>query len=316
MKINVTLPFDQIEPPEEFMQPDAVREIGAVLERAGFAGCNVTDHPCPSGKWLDAGGHAAQDPFVMLSLVAAATRTVRLQTGILVLPYRNPFITARAVATLDVFSGGRVTLGIGAGYMKGEYFALGIDFERRNEIMDEYLQALKTAWVNDEFSFKGTGYEARGSRILPRPLQKPHPPLLIGGNSHRAIRRAVELGDAWHPFLTPPGVSTTSRTAPMTSEEDLRVAIQYLRDHCEKIGREQPPAIILGSFSAIDQTMNAATLIDQLGRLHDLGLTGAAVHIRAKTRAEWCDHAERFGAEVLPHLPTSSPHSSQTARNQ
>jgi probable F420-dependent oxidoreductase len=303
MRINVTLPFDQLEHPEEFIQPDAVREIGAALERAGFAGCNVTDHPCPSGKWLDAGGHAAQDPFVVLSLVAAATRTVRLQTGILVLPYRNPFITARAVATLDVFSGGRVTLGVGAGYMKGEYFALGVDFERRNEIMDEYLRALKAAWTADEFSFKGTGYEARGCRILPRPVQKPHPPLLIGGNSPRAIRRAVELGDAWNPFLTSPGVSTTSRTAPLTSEEDLRVAIQYMRDHCEKVGREQPPAVVLGSLSPIDKDMNAALLIDKIGRLRDLGLSGAAVHIRARTRTEWCDYAERFGADVLARLP-------------
>ena len=128
MRINVTMPFDQLEDGDEFLQPEAVTQIGAVVERVGFNGVNVTDHPCPSGRWLDAGGHYAQDPFVMLSFIAAATHKVRLQTGILVLPYRNPFITARAVATLDVFSGGRVTLGIGAGYMKGEYFALGRRF--------------------------------------------------------------------------------------------------------------------------------------------------------------------------------------------
>lgn len=306
MRINVTLPFDQIEYGEEFLLPEAVTEIGAVVERVGFNGCNVTDHPCPAGRWLDAGGHYAQDPFVMLSFVAAATRTVRLQTGILVLPYRNPFITARAVATLDVFSGGRVTLGIGAGYMKGEYFALGVDFERRNEIVDEYLAALKTAWTADEFSFKGTGYEARGSRILPRPLQKPHPPLFIGGNSHRAIRRAVEFGDAWYPFFTPPGLSATSRTAPLTNEADLAVALQYLRDHCEKVGREQPPEIALGSLSSIDKNMNAAAILDRIGKLGEMGVSGCAVHILAKTRAEWCDYAERFGAEVLGKLPKSS----------
>jgi probable F420-dependent oxidoreductase len=299
MKINVTLPFDQIDPPAEFLRPEAVVEVGETMERAGFSGCNVTDHPCPSGKWLDAGGHYAQDPFVMLSLVAAATRTVRLQTGILVLPYRNPFITARAVATLDVFSGGRVTLGIGAGYLKGEYFALGVDFERRNEIVDEYIGALKAAWTQDEFSYKGTGYEARGSRILPRPLQNPHPPLLIGGNSNRAIRRAVEMGDAWNPFFTAPGVSTTSRTAPMTDEKDLAVGIRYMKDHCDKIGRERAPEVILGSLSAVRQQFNAEAVLEKIGKLRDLGVTGAAVHIQASTRAEWCDIAERFGAEVL-----------------
>ena len=127
MKINVTLPFDQIENPAEFLQPEAVVEIARVAERAGFNGGNVTDHPCPTGRWLDAGGHYAQDPFVMLSFVAAATTKFKLHTGILVLPYRNPFITARSVATLDVFSRGRVSLGVGAGYLKGEYRALGVD---------------------------------------------------------------------------------------------------------------------------------------------------------------------------------------------
>jgi probable F420-dependent oxidoreductase len=304
MKINVTLPFDQIEKPEEFLLPEAVTEIGSLLERLGFDGGNVTDHPCPSGRWLDAGGHYAQDPFVLLSLVAAATKKLRLQTGILVLPYRNPFITARAVATLDVFSRGRVTLGLGAGYMKGEYFALGVDFERRNDIVDEYINAMKAAWCNDEFSFKGTGYEARGSRILPRPLQKPHPPLLIGGNSHRAIRRAVELGDAWYPFFTAAGpVSVTARTAEMSSESDLVEGMRYLREHCEKTGRERPPEIILSSLTRPGEKLHAEALIEKIGRFKDLGVTGVAIHVDGRTRAEWCDNAERYAADVLAKLP-------------
>jgi probable F420-dependent oxidoreductase len=303
MKINVTLPFDRIESPEEFLRPEAVSQIGAVLERAGFNGGNVTDHPCPTGRWLDAGGHHANIPFVLLSVSAAATTRLRLQTGILVLPYRNPFITARAVATLDVFSGGRVTLGLGAGYLKGEYHALGVDFERRNDIDDEYVNALKAAWGCDEFSFKGTGYEARGNRILPRPIQKPHPPLLIGGNSHRAIRRAVELGDAWYPFFTAGQVSTTSRTAEMTSESDLAEGIRYLREHCEKVGRERPPEIILSSLTLPGEKLQPEALIQKIGRYEQLGVTGAAIHIDGRTRAEWCDNAERYGADVLAKIP-------------
>jgi probable F420-dependent oxidoreductase len=303
MKINVTLPFDNIANPEEFLRPEAVAEVGSVLERAGFNGGNVTDHPCPTGRWLDSGGHHAQDPFVMLSLLAATTKKLRLQTGILVLPYRNPFITARAVATLDVFSGGRVTLGLGAGYLKGEYYALGVDFERRNDIEDEYIKALKAAWGADEFNFQGTGYEARGTRILPRPLQKPHPPLLIGGNSHRAIRRAVELGDAWYPFFTAAAVSATARTAAMTSESDLVEGIRYLREQCAAVGRERPPEIILSSLTSPGEKLPAEALIERIVRYQELGVTGAAVHIDGKTRAEWCDNAERCGAEVLARLP-------------
>ena len=302
MKINVTLPFDNIESPREFLTLEAVTQIGAVLERAGFDGGNVTDHPCPTGRWLDSGGHHAQDPFVLLSLLAAVTTKLRLQTGILVLPYRNPFITARAVATLDVFSGGRVTLGLGAGYLKGEYYALGVDFERRNDIEDEYIKALKAAWCNDEFSFQGTGYEARGNRILPRPVQKPHPPLLIGGNSHRAIRRAVELGDAWYPFFTAGPVSATARTTAMTNESDLIESMRYLREHSATIGRERPPEIILSSLTSPGEKLPPAALIERIGRYKDLGITGAALHIDGKTRAEWCDNVERCGAEVLSRI--------------
>lgn len=119
MQINANLPFDHTFAPQEFLTMQAVTEVAQTLERAGFDGGNVTDHPCPTARWLDAGGHDAQDPFVMLSLVAAVSTKLRLQTGILVLPYRNPFIVARAGATLDVFSGGRLTLSVGAGYLKG-----------------------------------------------------------------------------------------------------------------------------------------------------------------------------------------------------
>jgi probable F420-dependent oxidoreductase len=303
MRINVTLPFDQIESPAEFLQPEAVVEVAQAAERAGFYGGNVTDHPCPTGRWLDAGGHHAQDPFVMLSFVAAATKKLMLHTGILVLPYRNPFITARAVATLDVFSGGRVTLGLGAGYLKGEYRALGVDFERRNDIMDEYMRALKAALSGEEFTFKGSGYEAFGNRIQPGPIQKPHPPLLVGGNSKRAIRRAAELGDSWCPFFTPKQVSSTSRTAAMSDGEDLAEGIEYLREHCEKIGREKPPTIVLSSISSLGENDNAAAMLDKIGELKELGAVGAAVNLVGRTRAEWCDNAERFGAEVLSKLP-------------
>jgi len=303
MRINITLPFDHIENPDEFITQEAIVECSSLAERMGFYGGNVTDHPCPVGKWLDNGGHYAQDPFVLLALVGSVTTTLRLQTGILVLPYRNPFITARAVATLDVFSKGRVVLGMGAGYLKGEYFALGVDFERRNEIFDEYLKALKAAWTGEDFSFKGTGYDARGTRIRPAPTQKPHPPLLIGGNSNRAIRRAVELGDAWNPFLTPPQVSNTARTAEIVDENDLPGPIAYLREHCEKIGRTTPPDVILGGIGTFKKkTMNVDLFVERIHKLRQLGVSGTAINVHAQTRREWCDEVEWFGTEVLPKV--------------
>ncbi len=302
MKLNVTLPFDHTFAPQEFITMEAVAAISQTAERAGFNGGNVTDHPCPTAKWLEAGGHDAQDPFVMLSLVAAHTKKLRLQTGILVLPYRNPFIVARAAATLDVFSNGRLTLSFGAGYLKGEYFALGADFERRNETMDEYIQAMKAAWTGEAFDFEGTGYSARGNRIRPRPVQTPHPPLYVGGNSKRAIRRVVEMADGWNPFFTPAQLSSTARTAAMTSELDLADGIAYMREHCEKIGREKMPDIFLASITQPGEQWTPQQLIDKIGKFKEMGVIGAGISIDGKTRAEWCDNAARFGADVIAKL--------------
>jgi probable F420-dependent oxidoreductase len=300
VKISILLPFDKTATPDEFHTADAVRDVSETIEHAGFSGCWVTDHPVPTGRWLDAGGHYAQDPFVMLSLVAAVTQKLRLQTGIVVLPYRNPFITARAVATLDVFSGGRVGLGVGAGYLKAEFKAVGADFDQRNEIMDEYLRAMKAAWTSDEFVFEGTGYKALGNRILPRPLQRPHPPLLIGGNSKRAIRRAVDLGDVWNPFMTMGALPATSRTAAMADDADLTAGIRYMREYCEKVGRKQPPEMVLSNPPL--GTAEPQALLDLLGKLAGLGIVEVAVGMTGNTRVEWCDNAKRFGADVIAKL--------------
>ncbi len=303
MKFNIPLPFDRHDGWDEFCTSEAVTEIGAAVERAGFSGCLVTDHPVPTGRWLDAGGHHAQDPWVMLSLMAAATKTVRLQTGIIVLPYRNPFILARSIATLDRFSGGRVTVGVGAGYLKGEYKALGIDFEQRNEIMDEYLRALHVSLTGEEFSFEGTGYQAFGNRIQPGPIQSPRPPLLIGGNAKRAIRRAVELGDGWYPFFTGEGaLSNTSRTVQMAGEADLAEGIAYMKAHSEAVGREVPPEVSTGSIIMQGESYSPQLVIDRAGRYAELGLVAAGMSINGRTRAEYCDNVEQFGAEVIARL--------------
>jgi probable F420-dependent oxidoreductase len=299
VRVNVSLPFDRIQQPQEFLSAEAIAEVSKLCERLGFSAACDTDHPVPTGRWLDAGGHHAQDPFVILTFVAAATRTLRLQTGILVLPYRNPFITARAVATLDFLSGGRVTLGLGAGYLKGEYKALGVDFERRNEIMDEYIRAMKAAWTAEEFTFEGTGYQALGNRVLPRPLQKPHPPLLVGGNSKRAIRRAAELGDAWYPFINSATVSATTRTANIADEMDVGDGIRYLHEHCDKIGRKQPPQVVVGAVNSPGESWNAQALLDRIGKMGELGVIEVGATIDGRTRREWMDNAERYSAEVL-----------------
>jgi probable F420-dependent oxidoreductase len=300
MKINVTLPFDGAAHGDEFVHPDGITQISQVAEKAGFHAALVTDHPCPTGRWLDAGGHHAQDPFVLLSFVAAATTTLRLQTGILVLPYRNPFITARMVSTLDTLSAGRVALGIGTGYLKGEYKALGVDFDTRGDLTDEYIRAMKAAWTQEEFTFKGTGYEALGNRILPLPIQKPHPPILIGGNAKRAIRRAAELGDAWNPFPTASAqLAQTSRTVELNTEVGLPEGIDFLHEYCAEIGRETPPEVVLAGFEHVGKDWNADEVLEKIAKVKAMGVTALAINILGDTRSEWCDYAQRVGEEIV-----------------
>jgi len=300
--LSVTFPFDHIHLPDEFVSMEAVHECARAAEDAGFWSGTVTDHPVPSYRWLDNGGHYAQDPFVMLSMVAAVTKRLRLQTNILVLPYRNPFITARAVSSLDVFSKGRVVLGIGAGYLKPEYKALGVNFDSRNDLMDEYMRAMKLAWKGEDFAFEGTGYTAVGNRMRPVPVQKPHPPLLVGGNSKRALRRTVELGDAWHPFVVPKMVTDTARTTNISSDEDIVGAIAYMKEHAEKVGRAAPPKVICSSTFTIKPGWNAQEAIDHYHHLMTLGVHGSGASIVADNRGEWCDQARRFGEEVVRKL--------------
>jgi probable F420-dependent oxidoreductase len=303
VKINVPLPFDHIDPPGEFTTMEAVAEVGAAVEKAGFDAGLVTDHPVPTARWLDSGGHYAQGPFVMLALLAARTTKLRLQTGILVLPYRNPFTVARDIATLDHFSNGRVTLSVGAGYLKGEYRAVGVPFDQRNELMDEYIRALRVSLTGEDFEFEGTGYVAYGNRILPAPVQK-RVPILIGGNAKRAIRRAVELGDGWNPFFTAmKGIDTnTTRTASLSGLEDLRDSIRYMRDYCEEFGRKDVPEVVLGGVNAPGEKPSPQELIDRISTYKELGVTAAGMTVEGRTRAEFCDNCERAGAEVIAKI--------------
>lgn len=300
--VSVTFPFDHVQHGEEFTTMAAVREVAKVAEEAGFTSGTTTDHPVPSSRWLDAGGHYAQDPFVLLSMAAAVTDRLKLQTNIVVLPYRNPFITARMVSSLDAFSGGRFIFGMGAGYLKAEYKALGVDFDSRNDLMDEYIRAMKASWTGEDFTFEGTGYTALGNRVRPAPVQRPHPPLLIGGNSKRALRRTAELGDAWHPFFVPKMVTDTARTANISEDADFVAALDYLYEHCDKIGRKERPQIILSGTFSMQGKWSAQEAIDNFSHLRELGAHGSGASVICDNRAEWCDQVRRFGEEVIAKL--------------
>ncbi|HEY5384814.1 MAG TPA: TIGR03619 family F420-dependent LLM class oxidoreductase, partial [Acidimicrobiales bacterium] len=162
MNYWVTYPLTTHPYNPEFTTKEGLTRFCQVAEAAGFAGIGFTDHPAPTERWLKAGGHDALDPFAALSFCAAVTDRMRLIPNILVLPYRNPFVVAKSVATIDALSGGRFTLAVATGYMRGEYKALGVDFEERNARFDEAIEVIRGIWSEEDFVYEGSTFEAKG----------------------------------------------------------------------------------------------------------------------------------------------------------
>jgi alkanesulfonate monooxygenase SsuD/methylene tetrahydromethanopterin reductase-like flavin-dependent oxidoreductase (luciferase family) len=180
MQFTLDLPMGVIEPVGEFQTTAAVAEMALAIECAGAGACFVTYHPVPDAGWLAGhAGHDALDPFIGLAFAAAATSRLKLHTNILVLPYRNPFITAKTAATLQVLTGGRLILDVGVGYHKAEFEALGIDFAARGVLTDEALETIRLAWSGETVVKQGTGFNAPGN--LPRLAPKPEPVVWFAG---------------------------------------------------------------------------------------------------------------------------------------
>ena len=183
----------------------------------------------PNQPW-PAPFQSAFDPIVTLSFIAAKTARVRLGTSVLVAPFYSPVMLGKQLATLDVMCHGRLTVGLGIGWSKDEYDAVGTPWSRRGERMDEFIQCLDAVWTQDEVSFKGAFYYVPSSRVEPKPVQKPRPPLLIGGYAEATFRRAGWLGDGY----------TGGNMAP----ERIAQIVRCVREHAERAGRNPDDMII------------------------------------------------------------------------
>jgi probable F420-dependent oxidoreductase len=211
----------------DLLDAGAFPEVAKAAETAGWHGIALTEHPAPSSRWLESGGHQSLDPFVALGAAAGATTSLALVTNLSVVPYRNPLLLAKAAATLDRMSGGRFYLGAGAGYLKSEYFALGVDFKERNALFEEALQVMQLHWSGQPFTFDGRHFSARDIQALPAP--RGHDvPIWMGGNSDAALRRAATYAAGWMPMTAPASVAKTARTPPVTTTEELRERLSTL----------------------------------------------------------------------------------------
>jgi probable F420-dependent oxidoreductase len=196
-------------------QPVALEDLRAVAldaENMGYHSVWASDHVVTPAHLLPSFGPIFFDAFVVLSHISALTQRVKLGTTVMVVPYRNPLVAAKMIATLDSLSGGRVILGIGAGGAPDEFEALGVPNNERGRRTDEYLKIMIKLWTNDPSSYQGRFFNFSGVRFEPKPLQKPHPPIWVGGRSDAALLRAARLGDAWHPMTNPEPEGSSSIT--------------------------------------------------------------------------------------------------------
>ena len=199
--------------------------LASRAEELGFDSVWVHDHVFNVGHVFDRiGGKPYYEPLTLLSFVAARTRRVRLGTSVLVLPYHNPIRLAKTAATLDVLSGGRLILGVGVGLIEKEIRAMGSPFAERGAFTDEAIAVMRSLWTEDEPSFDGKYHRFAGMKFSPKPLQKPSIPVVIGGVSGAAIRRAARVGDGWQPLGLSP--------------EALGQGIALLRTEAQACGRD------------------------------------------------------------------------------
>ena len=303
MKFAITHPMHSHPYNPELVTGAGIARVAAAAETAGFDGFGFTDHPAPSQRWLESGGHDALDPFVAMGFAAAHTTTLRLIPNIVVLPYRNPFIVAKAGATLDLVSGGRFTLAVGVGYLKREFAALGVDFDDRAALFEESLQVIRDIWTTDDVTVDGKHFTAQGITAHPRPVSVPHPPIWIGGNTAAARTRVAAHGQGWCPFRAPAMLAQTARTAALESLADLAAGIGDLRQRLEGAGRDPSTVDVTftnhaGGTPGADD-FDADAFLEGVAQLTELGVTWVQVGVPGDSLAHALEAIEQFGADVI-----------------
>lgn len=241
------------------------------------------------------------EPFTLLSFIASVTSSIRIGTTVIIVPYRHPVVQAKMLACLDVLSGGRVICGVGVGWLKAEFDALGARFAERGAVTDEYIEIFKCLWREKLPSFDGRFHQFSGITFEPKPLQRPHIPIWVGGHSRPALRRAVHHGDAWHP----------TRQTPQWVAERL----PFLRAYADECGRDVDTITISlkrslhfsdlgvaqGSSPMTTGTLigTAEQVVDDIKRCEDLGIAQVTFDFRTSNFDECVRVLERLAENVM-----------------
>jgi probable F420-dependent oxidoreductase len=276
----------------DFPDPESAAGLAKAAEEAGFESLWVPQHAA-----VVLGGETAQpgvrdgksdgerasggmpDPLIWLAYVAAHTSRIRLSTGVLILPEHNPVLLAKAAATLDHLSGGRLMLGIGVGDLPEEFDAVGVAFANRGSRADEYIDAMRALWREDEASYHGTHVNFSRLLSLPKP-RRGSVPLHIGGASDAAVARAGRVGDGYFPYIPPP----------LELKEVLPRLLDRVRQHASRAGRDP---------GELEFTSGGARTPEKAQWFADVGVHRLIIGVRSKTLPEMRDELARFGDEVI-----------------
>jgi probable F420-dependent oxidoreductase len=295
MKLGICLPHYG-----KAMEPGGMRAFAEAAERLGFDSLWVTDHLIVPKARDMLYKERMLDSLSTLSFLAGVTSRIRIGTSVIVLPYRHPVQVAKAIATADVLSGGRVTFGAGVGALEGEFRALNANFEERGDVADEYLRVIRSLWTDPTAPFEGKYVTLKEMFFSPESIQKPHPPIWIGGSTKRAGRRAVELGDAWH------GTN-------VTVDQFVEIST-HMRMLSEKRGRAEPPGVNVRMPVYFDQPLpegriglngSSEDVAEQAQAYIDTGAEEMVFGLPDLSFEEAMNQMSRLSSDVNPKLRTA-----------
>ncbi len=302
MKFALGMPGLILYPPlmgawEPTATPADLVGIARRADALGFDALTISEHIVMPEEMSGAMGRRFPDALAAAAVLAGATERIRLLTYVLVLPLRNPVVLAKQVATVDFLSSGRLLFGVGIGHAEREFEAIGVPFARRGARSDEYLEAMRELWTADRPVFDGEFISFANIAFEPKPVQKPHPPVLIGGNSKPAMRRAAKYGDGWLPWLV--------------KRADLPDCLDYLRNQPNSRAAEKGFEVVMPiseyqvedySHRQLGETTlprSSQQMIDEVGRHRDAGVTMAQVAPpRTLSLQHFLDWVEWFSVEV------------------
>jgi probable F420-dependent oxidoreductase len=303
LKFTVEHPLGQPGCDPALYRKEGLSAFARAAEDAGFDAVAFTEHPAPSLEWLQAVGHESVDPLAALAFVAGVTSRVRLLTYLLVLPYRNPLLTAKMIATVDQLSDGRLTVGACGGYLRSEFFALGVDFEERGALLDEAIDVIRELWSGESLTIDGRHFTARSQVSTPGPVQQPHPPIWIGGNGKNARRRVARAADGWAPIILNEEMATTTRMPAIPTLADLAEAIDELRAMLTDAGRD--PASVRIQVQAregdvlVHRKSSWAEHQDWLGQLAEVGVTDVLIRTTGSSVAAAVEQLHEYAREGI-----------------